>query len=101
MLKRAAMTLAQQESIGGHRVTEETGCALGRKGGQNSNWIESGSDDLNAMANGRSQIYGSVRFIEGSLRRIGAGSSGHADCRTQQNENRDPTKVCHSTELRF
>jgi len=67
ILERAGMALSQRDGRLEHHAADEATWTVVQRGRQNRDGIDRGRNDLDAGTYGRSQIYGSVGFIEGSL----------------------------------
>jgi len=87
ILERAGMALSQRDSGLEHDSADEASWAVVWQGRQNRDGIDRGRNDLDAGTYRRSQIYGSVRFIEGSLGQVWPGYDGYADRGRQQEQN--------------
>jgi hypothetical protein len=81
----------------GRRTGDNATRAVDGQRRRNHDGIDRRSDDLNAKAGGRSQIYRGVGFIEAGFRQVWAGHGRDADCGCQQDENQSPTKSLHVT----
>jgi|HubBroStandDraft_6_1064221.scaffolds.fasta_scaffold03858_4 hypothetical protein len=69
-----------------HAADEATGAVVWQRR-QNRDGIDGRRNYLDAGTHRRSEIYGSISLVEGSLGQVWAGYDGYADCGRQQEEN--------------
>jgi hypothetical protein len=99
ILERTGMALFRRDNRFEHRCTDKGNQAMVWQRRQDCDWIDGSRNDLDAGKYRRSQIYGSVSLVEGSLGQVRPGYGGYTDCGAQEEENQCQTKSLHVAAL--
>jgi hypothetical protein len=87
VLKRTGMTLPRRDcGFEQETANRATGAVVPQRR-QNRDGIGRGKNDLDSRQYRRSEVDGSVGFIEGGLGQVRARYDGSADCRCRQKKN--------------